>query len=544
VELWPPQQRAVDGVVEAWRDFRSTVVVMPTGTGKTEVGAELVRRSKGRALWLAHRGELLDQAEQRLQEVTKAPVLREQAGAVAWPALGEDSVVVASVQTMCQPHRLQEYRANDFDLVVADEAHHFPSESGRRILDHFSAAKVVGLTATPDRHDRVALGTAFESVAFVYEILDAVRDGYLCPIRQQRVLCSMDLSRIPTTDGDLDLVSLEQELIRNPVLKEVAVAAVDLAGDRRTMVFCAGVTQAHAQARALNAERPGCARAVDGETPKDVRRETIAAWRAGVFQFLCNCNLYVEGFDEPALACIVMARPTKSRLLYAQMLGRGLRQHPGKVNVLVLDFLGVSGRHKLVNVFDVLGGREPLVYERAKRIAEGIAAIDVEEALRLARIELDVETQKRLAAESRAVRRALSYTVVDVDPFGILRLDLVASKQRADEFGVPRASDRQVNLLTRMKFKVPLDLDRQSAQALIRAVMGRKRRGLCSFGKAKWLKSVGLPHDIPADIAERVLDALKARGGKRFTPRERIGWAKRIHELELDNEQGGRSDDA
>lgn len=288
---------------------------MPTGTGKTVVFAELVRRQQtnggGRALIVAHRTELLEQARNKLRDVG------------VWAALEKaehrsrtERVVVASVQTL-KGKRLRRFRPDEFDTIIVDEAHHATAASYRGILEYFKTALVLGVTATPDRADGTALGEIFASVAYRYELRDAIRDQWLVPIVARRIfLEKVDLSAIKSRAGDLAQDELAEVMATDEAVVGVVVPLLEQAGDRRTIVFGVDVAHSTAIAHALCERRPGSARVAHGEMDAGTRAELLADFRAGRFQFLVNCALFTEGFDEPCVACVACARPTKSRALY------------------------------------------------------------------------------------------------------------------------------------------------------------------------------------------------------------------------------------
>ena len=391
-ELRPYQAAAVAAVRERFAaGDRATLVVLPTGTGKTVVFAEVARRvvAKGRrALVLAHRRELLDQAIGKLA-ATGVRAELEQGPARA----GDGPVVVASVATL-RGARLASWRPDAFALVIVDEAHHATAASYGAILDHFAPARVLGVTATPDRADGAGLGAVFASVAYRYDVEAAIRDGWLAPIRGRRInLEGVDLDAVRTVAGDLDRTELATVMAAPAVVAASAAAIVAEAGARPCVAFTVDVTHAEALAAAINALRPGAARAVSGRSSADDRAGAAADLAAGRVQIVCNAALWVEGFDCPTVAAVAIARPTKSRGLFAQMVGRGTRLAPGKVDCLVIDLAGVTRRHRLATAADVLAGDLPAdvaALVLATTAAPGGA--DILEALADARRRLDPAT--------------------------------------------------------------------------------------------------------------------------------------------------------
>lgn len=407
------QSAAVDAVRDAARRGRNPLVVMPTGTGKTVVFAELIRSAEarvgGRTLVLAHRAELLEQAAAKLAAVgVEASIER-----ADLRASDDASCVVASVQSMARKRRLERFPRDHFRRIVIDEAHHAPADTYRRVVDHFQAS-VAGFTATPDRLDKRGLGGVFDEIAYRYDLRQAIADGWLAPIVQQRVVVEkLDLSRIRTTRGDLDESALAAVMRQAANLHGIAVPLLREIGDRRTLVFAVNVAHAEALTAVINRYRPGTARMLAGRDSDADRAATLSAFAAAEFQVLVNCALLTEGFDDPGIACVAMARPTKSRALYAQAIGRGTRLHPGKGNVLILDFVGNSGRHNLVTAVDLLtdASDSERTVAVAKEIANADPALTVDQALARAR-ELGVTALAK-------------YRLEGVDPFTGSRMGML-----------------------------------------------------------------------------------------------------------------------
>ena len=281
-------------------------------------------------------------------------------------------------------------------MLIIDEAHHATSPSYRRVIDYYRtnpALKVLGVTATPDRADEEALGQVFQSVAFDYEVLDAIHDGWLVPIEQQMVhVEGLDYSSIRTTAGDLNGGDLAAVLEAEKNLQQMASASLAIIGQRRALVFTASVKAAEMTAEILNRHRPGMAAWVCGKTDREERRRVLAEFAAGKLQVVCNCGVLTEGFDDPGVEVVIMGRPTKSRSLYSQMVGRSTRPLPGvvdgpetaearkaaiaasaKPSCLVVDFVGNAGKHKLITSADILGGKvsEEALERAVKRVSTG-----------------------------------------------------------------------------------------------------------------------------------------------------------------------------
>jgi len=367
MKLYPYQEKAVRAVEAELHQNKRTLLVMPTGTGKTVVFSEIARRlieikHRARVLVLAHRRELLQQAE----SITAAAGLTVGIEQGSRFALGRCNVIVASVQTMAGERRLASWNRSEFDLIIVDEAHHAVAAGYRRVLAHFDA-RVLGVTATPDRLDGTPLGEIFKTTAHSISLLDAINGGMLCSLLAHRVvLKDVNLSGVRILAGDLNAGDLAKVMEQERSIHGVALSLLELAGARKTVLFTVSVEQARAIAEIMNRARPGCALALDGKAKKEDRAAAVQGFKDGEFQYLINCNLYTEGFDEPSVECVAVARPTCSRALYTQMLGRGLRLHPGKVDCLVLDFTGNSSRHELAGPVDALAGRKLTEREAAR----------------------------------------------------------------------------------------------------------------------------------------------------------------------------------
>lgn len=514
VELRPYQVEAVSRVLDQLQRVRSTLLVMATGTGKTTVFADVIAKTEGKCLMLAHRDELIRQGARRIAQQTGKRVTVEKADERA--SYGAE-VVVASVQTLSKDGRLQQFGPQEFALVICDEAHHGTAASYRKIFDHFEGAKILGVTATPDRADEAAMGAVFDDVAYIYEIQDAIRDGYLCRVRATQVLCdAIDLASVKTVAGDLNQGELDAVMSAEKALHQIARPTLELAGGRRTLVFTTSVENAHRLAEVFNRYRPDCAMAVDGGTDPVTRRRTLADHRAGRYQFLCNVGVLTEGYDDPGIACIAMGRPTKSRALYAQMAGRGTRIAPGKDDLLLLDFVGNSGRHALVSAADILAGKHPdEVLERAKKKIAENPGEDVGRALSESAAEL--EEEKRRSEERRnRIRARVAYQTRTVDPFGVFGVR-DPRQEYGSRFGDAPASEAQLGLLGKLKIPVDENMTKRAASRLIGEAFRRREAGLCSFGQARVLQKYG--HDTSAmrfETARLLMNAYAVNGWRRL----------------------------
>lgn len=397
LELRPYQRQAAEAVIAGYRrGLRRMLVQLATGLGKTVLFAHLapaVVASGRRVLVIAHRDELLTQARDKLLAVDPTADV----GLVRAELDGiEAQIVVASIQTIVNPKRLT--RLGRFGLIVIDEAHHAAAASYRAVLESLGAFEpdgpcVLGVTATPGRGDGVGLDSIFQEIVYRVGILEGIQQGYLCDVRAVSVTLATSFDDVHTRNGDLAEGELGEALIAADAPAHVARAYLDHAAGRRAIVFTPTVAVAQQMADALN-DVGVTAAWVSGETPRDERRATLAALKAGTVRAVANCSVLVEGFDCPPVDCIITARPTKSASSYTQMVGRGTRIYPGKDDCLVLDVVGQAGRHDLVTAA-TLFGLDPR--ELARRT--------VTQALAARQLAQDAEERRRADDGARLVAR-------------------------------------------------------------------------------------------------------------------------------------------
>lgn len=541
MNLRPYQRTAVDSVFTEWQDNASTLVVMPTGLGKTVLFSDVIRRAfPRRALVLAHREELVFQAVDKIRAVTGLIAGVEMADNRVMAGLaGMPSVIVSTVQTQTAggdgSGRMTKFDPSKFGVLIIDEAHHATAGSYRRVVNWFTQnprLRVLGVTATPDRADEEALGQVFDSVAYDYEILDAIHDGWLVPIRQQMVnVAGLDYSQIRTTAGDLNGADLARVMEDEKNLHSIASPSIEIIGDRRALVFAASVAHAERLSEIFNRHRAGMADWVSGNTPKDRRREILRQFASGQIQVVCNCGVLTEGFDDPGVEVIIMGRPTKSRSLYAQCVGRSTRPLPGivdgpetaeerkaaiagsrKPHCLVVDFAGNAGRHKLVSSADILGGKvsdEAVQAVMRKAKANG-KPVDMTDALD--EEEKRIQEARRLEAANRArIRIKASWNSKTVDPFDVLQIEPV--KERGWDRG-RKLSEKQRAILEKQGIN-PDSVPYAQAKQLLNEIFRRWDGSLCSFKQAKLLARYGYDANVSMDQAKRIIDAIAANGWKK-----------------------------
>jgi superfamily II DNA or RNA helicase len=340
----PYQTEAVLKIRHGFKEFKKQLAVLPTGSGKTILFSWLAEEIQPlKTLILCHRQELLTQAVEKLRMATG---IRAELEKAEWTASAEAPVVVASVQSMIR--RLDRWPSDHFHLVVADEAHHAVSESWQKVLNHFDSY-VLGCTATPDRADQRTLGEYFENVAVDISLVRLIREQYLSNIVIKSVPLKIDLTKVHLQGGDFDEVELGHLL--EPYLVTIAQAIRDHASFRKVLAFLPLIDTSRKFVEACR-QVGLTAKHVDGKSPD--RAEILQQFDNNQFDVLSNAMLLVEGYDSPSIDCIVVLRPTKSRPLFAQMVGRGTRVHPAKENLLLLDFLWLHERHRIVHPADLM----------------------------------------------------------------------------------------------------------------------------------------------------------------------------------------------
>lgn len=343
--LRPYQQKAYNAIIDTWScNTQSTLLVLPTGAGKTIVIAAVVEHliAQGeRVLILAHREELLSQASDKIRKATGIESALEKAKDTCIDSLYP--LAVGSVQTLQSQKRLDRFPVDFFDTIIIDEAHHAVSTSYKRILNHFHAAKRLGVTATADRGDRRNLGEVFQTIAYEYTLPEAIRSNYLVPIKALTLPVKINLGSPRVQAGDYVLSELDSKL--TPYLEAIADEISKHCKDRKTIIFLPLVATSQKMQGILQAKGFRC-----GEVNCNSidRKETLEKFSTGEYTILCNSMLLTEGFDEPSVDCIVCLRPTKVRALYAQIVGRGTRLNPpNKTHLLLLDFLWNTDTHDL-----------------------------------------------------------------------------------------------------------------------------------------------------------------------------------------------------
>lgn len=403
MQLRPYQEEARKKVQEQWEGgVNKTLLVLPTGCGKTIVFSKIIEdrvKLGERVLILAHRSELLEQASDKLKKSTGLNTALEKADS---SSLGSwFRVTVGSVQTLQREKRLKQFSNDYFDTIVIDEAHHCISNGYQNVLNHFDKAKVLGVTATPDRGDMKDLGTYFESLAYEYKIVDAIKEGYLSKIQSLTIPLNLDLSGVTTQNGDFKASDVSNAL--DPYLEQIADEMLKHCRDRKTVVFLPLVATSQKFRDILNSKGFKAAE-VNGES-KD-RAQILEDFDKDKYNVLCNSMLLTEGWDCPSVDCVIVLRPTKVRALYSQMVGRGTRLHPGKENLLLLDFLWHVEKHELCRPAHLIAQSEEVAKKMTELSEKEVGfAVDLEEVEVKATEEVIQDREDSLAKQLTEQRR-------------------------------------------------------------------------------------------------------------------------------------------
>lgn len=513
MELRPYQTEAVAAIEEEWREGRKkTLLVLPTGCGKTIVFCKIAenRVSQGdRVLILAHRDELLSQAADKLQKSTGLMTAKEKAEETC---LGSwFRVVVGSVQSMMRENRLSRFPEDYFSTIIIDEAHHCLTDSYQRVLEHFDGARVLGVTATPDRSDMRNLGQYFDSLAYEYTLPRAIKEGYLCKIQAMTVPLNIDLTGVKTQAGDYAAADVGTAL--DPYLEQIAAEMKKHCAGRKTVVFLPLIKTSQKFCHLLRAHGFRAAE-VNGES--EDRSEILSAFDRGDYDVLCNSMLLTEGWDCPSVSCIVVLRPTKIRSLYCQMVGRGTRLSPGKENLLLLDFLWHTSRHELCRPAHLICETPEVADQMTDNLNDAPGCpVDLEAAEKQASMDVLQQREEALAKTLQEMRRRRKRALVDPLQFEMsIAAEDLSGYVPAFGWQMAPPSDKQRAVLERRGI-FPDEIDSAGkAQLLIDRLQKRQAEGLTTPKQIRFLESRGFRHvgTWTFDSAKRLIDRIAVNG--------------------------------
>lgn len=510
--LRPYQQEAHDSILKKWQAGTDRLLlVLPTGTGKTIVFAAVTRDrvlQGSRVLILAHRGELLEQAADKLVKSTGLGSALEKAES---SCLGSwFRVTVGSVQTMMRESRLKKFPPDYFTTIIIDEAHHCISDSYQKVLQHFPGAKVLGVTATPDRGDMRDLGTYFEQIAYEYSLPEAIREGYLSPIKALTIPLKIDISQVGISAGDFKAGEVGTAL--DPYLEQIATEMETYCRNKKTVVFLPLVKTSQ-KFRDILIRHGFDAAEVNGNS--EDRAEVLRDFDEGRYNVLCNSMLLTEGWDCPSVDCIIVLRPTKVRSLYSQMVGRGTRLFPGKSHLLLLDFLWLTERHDLCHPASLICEDPEIAQKMTENLAKDPgAAVDIEAAEKTASEDVQRDREEALAKLLAEQKRKKSKLV---DPLqyemSIGDLDLV---NYVPPFGKDMQPPTELQKKTLEKMQInPDGVDNAGkAQLLIDKITQRQMSSMATPRQIRQLENRGFENvgTWSFEQARRLIDRIAANG--------------------------------
>ena len=517
MELRPYQIESIKAVKREWANgHKKTLLVLPTGCGKTIVFSHIARdcvwENNNRVLILAHRGELLEQAADKLKKATGLTAVLEKAEETSVGKWAK--VVVGSVQTMMREKRLKNFTKDYFGTIIIDEAHHALANSYKNILEYFKNANVLGVTATPDRGDKKNLGEIFESLAYEYSLSKAIKEGFLCPIKAQTIPLELDIKSVKIEAGDYKAADLGNSL--EPYLDAIAkeIKAYVTNGERKkTLVFLPLVHTSKKLCDILNALNIRAAE-VNGNSPD--RAEILQDFHNGKYDILCNSMLLTEGFDEPEIDCVIVLRPTKSRNLYCQMVGRGTRLAEGKKDLLLLDFLWMTERHELCHPASLIAPNKEIADAMTEKIKESGAPEDLEEMEKEASQDAVEQREKALARELKEMKTRKRKLV---DPlqfeFSIQAEDLINYVPSFGSEMLPPSDKQKEFLEKRGIFTDEIDCAGK-ASLIINKLIKRQNEGLTTPKQIRFLENKGFKHvgTWQFEEARKLIDRIAANGWK------------------------------
>ena len=509
MQLRQYQNEALSAIAEGWREFNRQLLVLPTGTGKTIVFANVTKAfadSGHHVLILAHRDELLQQAADKLSVACGVHSTLEKANHRAYElqdTFTPPNVVVGSVQTLKQ-NRLEKWREDYFDLMVIDEAHHCLSDSYNRILNYFDA-KVLGVTATPDRGDKKTLSKVFQNIAYEYSMRTAIEEGNLCKITAKLLPTRIDLSDIRTVAGDYNVNDLVEKI--SPLLVDVSKQIAENIGTRKTLIFLPLINTS--QKMTLLLQQHGISAAhVDGES-KD-RREILKDFESGKYQVLCNSSLLLEGYDCPEISCVVCLRPTKIRSLFCQMMGRGTRIHPNKENLLILDFLWQTAKHDLcvpASLFSKTKEENAALSEKLSFEKE----TDLLEAERDVIKEREESLLKQLKEKSQRQGKTINPILFALS----IHAEDLSDYEPISDWEVAPASDKQLEFLSKSGFDPATITCKGYASKIIDRIMKRRDLKLATPKQVLLLQKYHIDaSEMSFDAASKAIDTI-SKGWKK-----------------------------
>lgn len=486
------QEECRDAVLDEWfvKGHLRTLGVLPTAAGKTVIAASIIEETVDKAkhiLFLAHRGELLEQAQDKIYRFTGIESAIEKAEKTS---IGTDKkVVVASIQSLSRESRLHKFPKDYFDVIIVDECHHILADSYMTILSYFDKAKVLGITATPDRGDQKNLGLFFDSKAYEYTMAKGIKDGYLSPIKAQLIPLQLDIKSVGITQGDYNVGQIGSAL--EPCLNQIAREMLAYCKGRKTIVFLPLVKTSQKFCELLNLYGMRAAEVNGNSADRD---KILADFKNGDYDVLCNSMLLTEGFDEPSIDCVVVLRPTKIRSLYQQMVGRGMRICEGKKDLLLLDFLWMTEKHNICRPSALISKDEEIAKRVDKKMMDSGTGIDLIEAEENAERDAVAEREEALARELAAMRKKKLRLVDPIQYAFSIEAEDLANYQPTFAWELGPVTEKQRDYLEKHGI-LPDEVENcGKASLIIDKLKSRQLEGLATPKQIRYLEGRGFRH--------------------------------------------------
>ena len=412
---------------------------------------------------------------------------------------------------MQRKNRLDNFTVDHFGTIIIDEAHHAITDGYRRILEHFPAARVLGVTATPDRGDMRNLGEVFDSLAFEYRLPQAIREGYLCPIQAQTIPLKLNIAQVGTSAGDYAAGELGDAL--DPYLESIADEMAGVCKGRKTVVFLPLIKTSQKFCGILAAHGFKAAE-VNGQSAD--REQILADFARGTYDVLCNSMLLTEGWDCPSVDCIVVLRPTKVRALYCQMIGRGTRLSPetGKENLLLLDFLWLTARHELCRPADLICENRAVAERMTENLAAAGVPVDIEAAERQASEDVVEQREQALARQLDEMKKRKRRLVDPLQYEMSIQAEDLSSYAPAFGWELEPPSAKQCSALEKLGI-LPDAIESAGKASLLLDRLGKRREaGLTTPKQIRFLEQRGFQHvgTWSFEDARRMIDRIAAAG--------------------------------
>ena len=489
--LRPYQQDAVSSVYHDWEaGLQHLLIVMATGLGKTITFAAIAEKeveAGRRVLILAHRGELLTQAADKIKRSTGLDCAVEKADQTC---IGSPYMItVGSIQSFMRESRLSKFPQNYWGTIIIDEAHHVLSDGYIRVLDYFDHYRLLGCTATPDRGDMRSLSQVFDATSFEYGIDKGVKNGYLCKPIAEMIPLQIDLTDVATQNGDYASGDLGDAL--EPYLEQIASVMSRKCRNRKIVVFLPLIAISQKFRDIL--ETYGMTAAEVNGTSED-RDKILKDFDDGKYQVLCNSMLLTEGWDCPSVDCVVVLRPTKVRSLYVQMIGRGLRLHPGKKDCLILDFLWLTTKHDLVHPAAVFAASQEVADQATDLITQASGAVDLMDVMDQAEKDVVKDREEALAKQLAEMRKRKARLVDPLQYIYSIGDEELSNYEPVWDWERQPATEKQLQLLENRGISPEAITNRGQAQHLIGRLLDRQNAGLATPKQIRFLESKGFSH--------------------------------------------------